>query len=293
MKVKLTILFFFFYFHSFAQADSNVFKHKDTLAGLQTEIMLHPADGNTAYTLKKNEFIYVQSPLTLPMPSFGWWGITDRITAEFDFLPILGGLLTKPHIPWPSLNFRFGLRKQNKLIPALAFETMFQYLFDTIDQSNNPFFASWRQGASWYNHLNASWCIKRVFFIHVSAGATYSQYLQLINKDSVKYQEKTFIEKVTPDLSLSLDYRKKRISYHATVSYGSTFIGIDNVPRKFQVIYAIRLAPFYKNKFGILRSMRLEWPGVFVSFPTIKAHGYLPVWVPYFYWQWTIKQKKK
>jgi len=76
---------------------------------LQTETFLHPADGFTAYTLKKNEFIYNQSPFTLPLPSWAWWGITDHITAEIDLLPLIGGLFEKPHLPVPSFNFRFKL----------------------------------------------------------------------------------------------------------------------------------------------------------------------------------------
>lgn len=59
--------------------------------GLQSDIMLHPTDGFTAYTLKKNEIVYCQSPFTLPLPSWAWWGITDKITAEIDLLPLLGG----------------------------------------------------------------------------------------------------------------------------------------------------------------------------------------------------------
>ena len=96
-------------------------------SNLQNEILLHPADGFTAYTLKKNEFLYCQSPFTLPFPSWAWWGITDKITAELDLLPLLGGFFQEPYLPVPSLNFRFKLREQNGLVPAVAFETMFQH----------------------------------------------------------------------------------------------------------------------------------------------------------------------
>jgi len=94
-------------------------------------------------------------------------------------------------------------------------------------------------------------------------------------------------------MSITLDYRFKRISYHTTVSYGTTFIGIDNVPRKFQIVYSIRAAPFYKNKYGILRNFRFEWPGFYVGFPSVKAGSYVPIFIPYFYWQWTIKNRQK
>lgn len=266
---------------------------KDSLQGLQTDVFLHPADGFTAYTLKKRTFIYNQSPLSLPLPSWAWWGITDNITAEIDLLPLLGGFFQKPNLPVPSFNFRFKLKDQNKLNPALAFETMFQYLYNPIDQSNNIYFASWRKGASWFNRVNASWCIKSKFYIHVSAGVTYSHYLRLINKDSQYYKEKIFVDKISPDASLTFDYRFKRISYHATVSYGTTFIGIDNVPRKFQIVYSVRVAPFYKFKYGILRNFRFDWQGFYVAFPDIMASAYIPIFIPYVYWQWTIKNRQK
>nr|WP_299206993.1 hypothetical protein [uncultured Brumimicrobium sp.] len=74
-KALLVGSLFLLFFNSLGQGDS--------LRGLQAETLLHPADGFTAYTLKKNEFVYNQSPFTLPFPSWAWWGITDRITAEY------------------------------------------------------------------------------------------------------------------------------------------------------------------------------------------------------------------
>jgi hypothetical protein len=97
-----------------------VFGQDDSLKGIQNDIFLHPADGFTAYTLKKNEFVYCQSPFTLPFPSWAWWGITDKITAEIDLLPLVGGLFQEPNLPVPSFNFRFKLKEQSGLIPTLS-----------------------------------------------------------------------------------------------------------------------------------------------------------------------------
>jgi len=89
--------------------------------------MLHPGDAFTGNVLKKGEFVYNQA-LT-PYPSWAWWGITDRITAELDFECWLGGV--------PSFNFRLGILKQKHIIPTIAFETMFQYLKNEQDQFHN------------------------------------------------------------------------------------------------------------------------------------------------------------
>lgn len=272
---------------SFSQSIKNTDTIKNTLEGLQAEIYLHPVNSFTAYTLKQGEAVYNQALPSLPIPSWAWIGITDWLTAEIDLLPLVGGLFTEPHLPVPSFNFRFKLTEQNHAIPALAFETMYQYLYHEFDQSSNPYFATWRKGSSWYNHINASWNMSPHFYIHASLGATYAQYIRLINKDSINYQEKIFENKITPDASLGFDYRFKRFSYHLTTSYGTTFNYIDNVPRKFEIMYGVRVAPFYKNRFGIIRTFRFEWVGFYNQFPDINAEAFVPIFIPYIYWQWT------
>lgn len=271
---------------------SNAYSQEDSLKGLQSDIYLHPLNSSTAYTLQKGEFVCNQAPASLPFPSWAWVGITDWLTAEIDLLPLLGGLFVDPYLPVPSFNFRFRLLEQRKLRPALAFETMYQFLYKEFDQSTNPYFATWRKKGSWYNHLNASWKIKSKFYIHASVGATYANSLRLVNKDSMHYQEKVFTNKISPDISIGLDYRLKRISFHVTTTYGTTFNYIDNVPRKFEIMYGIRLAPFYKSRFGFLSKFRLEWAGFYNAFPDIHAKVYVPIFIPYLYWQWTFKKKQ-
>lgn len=264
------------------------------LRGLQTDILLHPADGFTAYTLKKNEFVYCQSPFTLPFPSWAWWGITDNITAEIDLLPIIGGIFQEPHLPVPSLNFRFKLINQKNWRPQIAFETMYQHLWRNQNQSNQDNLRIERQsGNSWYNHINMSWYNQKKLHFHLSFGATYTENLLIENKDSLNYKGKFFNKTFNPDFSASVDFRPKPwLSAHFTASYGTTFVYLDNIPRKYQLSYGFRVAPFYKNKYGFLRALRAEFIGFYMYLPDADAtiESVLPIF-PYFYWQWTFKKK--
>ena len=273
---------------------NNSFCQSDSLKGIQTDIMLHPCDAFTAYTLKKNEFIYNQSPFTLPLPSWAWWGITDRITAEIDLLPLVGGLFVPPHLPVPSLNFRFRL--YNKPHLSIAFETMFQHLWTAQNQSNGPaLFVERYPGSSWYNRFNFSWYNQKKLRFHFSAGATYSEELFIASLDSTNFRSRYFQRTVNPDLSASVDWRPTPwISMHLTASYGTTFVYLDNVPRKYELNYGFRIAPFYKCKWGLLRSFRTEFSGLYMFFPDAKEYitNYFPIF-PYFYWQWTCKKKEK
>ena len=265
-----------------------VYGQTDTLKGLQRETFLHPADGFTAYTLKKGEFVYNQSLFTLPLPSWAWWGISDNITAEIDLLPLIGGLFVEPYLPIPSFNFRFKLFNQDKLVPAAAFETMYQHLWNTVTQSDQPNVIISRKGNSWYNHFNFSWRLNPKFYMHVSIGATYVENLYFSNNNKQNLIEKFYPKSFSPDFSLSADYRiSPWISLHATGSYGTTFVYLDNIPRKVQVSYGFRIAPFYKNRRGILRTLRAEFIGYYIYLPDIRESikALLPIY-PYFYWQW-------
>lgn len=260
----------------------------DSLKGLQTETFLHPADGFTAYTLEKGEFVYCQSPFTLPLPSWAWWGITDDITAEIDLLPLIGGLFQEPHLPVPSFNFRFKIIEQRKLRPAMAFETMYQHLWNTVTQSDQPNAVVKRKGNSWYNHLNFSWKINPKLYMHLSVGVTYVENLYFSNNKTEDLIEKFYPKLWSPDFNISIDYRVKPwLSLHATGSYGTTFVYLDNIPRKGQISYGFRIAPFYKSKWGILRTFRAEIIGFYIYLPDINESikSIVPIF-PYFYWQW-------
>ncbi len=290
MKALIIILTFYLCF-SF-----NTFSQKDSLKGIQTETFLHPTDGFTAYTLKKNELVYNQSPFTFPLPSWAWWGITDKITMEIDLLPLIGGLFQKPHLPVPSLNFRFKLYEQKGIIPSIAFETMFQHLWNDVYQSEppNPIVMRKAGSSSWYNRFNFSWQLSPRFYTHFSVGATYGEKIFYSNNDSLNLKEKFYPSSFTPDFNLSFDYRMKPwISLNGTLSYGTTFVYLDNIPHKQQISYGFRVAPFYKSKYGFLRTLRAEFIGFYIYLPDVdaKTEFLLPIF-PYLYWQWTVKSKK-
>ena len=56
---------------------------------IKDDAYLHPVDCITPYTLEKGEWLYAQSLQTLPFPSWAFVGITDKLTAQIDFLPWL------------------------------------------------------------------------------------------------------------------------------------------------------------------------------------------------------------
>jgi len=245
--------------------------------GLLNQTMLHPADAFTAYTFNKGEWA-VNLPFALS-PGWVWWGVTPWLTTELDLECWLGGV--------PSFNFRFRLADQIGIRPALAYETMFQYIFgqgfdllDSYDTLN-----VWRRGASWYNHLNASWLLTDRFRIHLSAGATFSEYLRVENANRQGYSGAVYHNRLAPDISLGLDFRAARwLSLHSTASYGTTFTYLDNVPRKYQWTAGARIAPFPNHRWGILRTFRAELIALYFYFPQAGES----VWGPmgYVFWQW-------
>ncbi len=244
--------------------------------GFKSEIMLHPVDAFTAYTLKKGEWIYNQA--FTPYPSWFWWGIADNITTELDAECWLGGVV--------SFNFRFKLLNQKKLFPTIAFETMYQYLPREIDQLDAyDSLSVKRKGNLWYNRLNLSWKIKSNFYLNVSGGATYLGNLTIDNADTVNYTGETYKNRVTPDISAGVDFRAfEWLSLHAAASYGTTFIYLDNVPRKQQFNVGARFAPFYGHKNGMLRNFRMELAILTFRFKEVDHIVNGPL--GFIYWQW-------
>jgi hypothetical protein len=244
--------------------------------GLISENMLHPVDASTAYTFKKGEWAYNQA-LT-PYPSWAWWGVTDFLTIELDFEAWLGGV--------PSFNLRFALSEQKHLKPAIAFETMYQFLSNEFDLLEDYEYLNInRKGNSWYNRVNLSWEVSKKSYLHLSTGATYSEMLVIENNDTTNYKGNRYSNLISPDFSISIDYRfKKWISLHLTGSYGSTFLYLDNVPLKQQVAIGTRLAPFINDKLGFLRNFRIEI--AIISFYFKDADERVGGPIGFIYWQW-------
>ncbi len=253
---------------------------QDLDRSLLTERMLHPLDSYTAYTFHKGEWAY-NFPVLGLTPGWMWWGITDWMTAELDIECWLGGV--------PSFNFRFGLARKNGIRPALAYETMYQYLrkeIDLIDGYDTLHVV--RKGHNWYNRINASWLILKRLRLHVSLGGTFSEYLLLENDNRPEYYGQVFENLLSPDISLGIDWRiTKWLSCHGTGSYGTTFVYLDNVPRKYQFAYGFRVAPFLKCRWGFLRNMRIETTSLTFYFSEARETVTLPIPIfPYIYWQW-------
>lgn len=257
---------------------------------LQTEALLHPLDGFTAYTLEQGELVCNQSPLTLPLPSWAWIGVTDWLTAEIDLLPLLGGFFVEPHAPVPSFNFRFRVRDGGRTGVTIAIETMVQHLWRPLAQEDGPTLRIVREGTSWFTRLNASFPITGRLRFHASIGATYAEDIEISNNDEVHPVGEHHRDDISPDVSLAIDFRwKPWISLHATGSVGTTFVYSDNQPRKLEVMYGFRIAPFLRSRRGILRTMRMEFPAFIIHHPESGTGFVWPVpLVPYVYWQWTL-----
>ncbi len=260
---------------------------------LNDDAYLHPVDCVTPYTLEKGEWIYAQSIQTLPFPSWAFYGITDKLTAQIDLLPWLYGTFSELKKPIPSLNFRYRFNEQRGLIPTIGIEAMFIHFWDTLQRFKTPTMTVWENCSYFHFKPSISYRIKDKFFVNLSFGMDYISELILQNNDINNFQNKTFSRSWNPNYAIGFNYRpSKWISYHFAYNYGSTLSFLENVPRKIQITYGVRVAPFYKNKFGILRNLRIEFVGINGYFADIDAKQTFPIPIyPYIYWQWR-KEKK-
>ena len=240
----------------------------------------------TPYTLKKGEWIYAQSLQTLPFPSWAFVGITDNLTAQLDLLPWVFGLFSEFRKPIPSINLRYRFNEQQGGIPTMAVEAMFVHFWDTLQRFQTPALAVWENGSYFHFKPIIGYTFKEKWNINLSVGVDYIGELILENNETKL--TKSFINSWNPNASININYRPSDwISYHIGYSYGSTLTYLENVPRKHQFNYGFRIAPFYKNRFGILRHLRIELAAINGFFPDIQAQQVFPIPIfPYFYWQW-------
>lgn len=248
---------------------------------------LHPVDGITPYTFRKGEWFYAQSLLTLPGPGWAFVGLTDRLTLQLDFTPLIGGLFIEPNYPIPSVSLRYKILDQKAFLPTFSMEGQFFHLWGPLNRFDVHEFSLYQNGS--YFHLKAAFGYAfEPFFVNFSAGFDYIQQMWW-QKDSVTIN--TLNPNLNPDFSFGVSYRPNNwISYHIAASYGSTLTYFENVPRKIQLNYGIRMAPFYKNRHGILRNLRIEMISINAWFPDIQRYSGIPVPVyPLIYWQWQRK----
>lgn len=256
--------------------------------GLGVEPELHPLDGFTAETLRAGEVFYAQSPATLPLPSWAFIGVTDWLTVEVDLLPLLGGFFVEPHLPVPSVDLRFRLLEKRGFRPGVALETMVQYLYGTNVQEHSPNLVVTREALSWFARVNVSQPLGRGFTAHGSFGFTLAESIKIENRDRMTYHGRHHRWTASPDASIALGWHaSRRLALFATASYGTTFTFLDNVPRKLQATYGLRVAPFVASRYSILRTLRVELAAIHMYFPDARESMSLPlpIW-PYFYWQW-------
>lgn len=256
--------------------------------GLLDETYLHPLDAFTARTLRAGEVLYAQPPS--PFPGWAQVGITDWLTLEIDLTPLIGGLFEDPHLPVPSENVRVQLYDGGRARPSFAVEVMGQYLWRPYDQEDLDHLRVTREGLGGFARATTSIPIGEHSWIHASIGASYQHSYAISNKDRTTSYTRVFEDHVDPDASLSLDWRVRRwVSLHLTGSYGATFVYSDNQPRKWQLGYGMRIAPFVGSSFGVLRTLRFELAALAMYRPDVRetAAIYLPL-IPYAYWQWQL-----
>lgn len=255
---------------------------------LKDDAYLHPIDIITPYTLKKGEWIYAQSIQTVPFPSWAFVGVTDKLTAQIDLLPWIYGLFSEFKKPIPSLNFRYQLAKQDGIRPTIAVETMFVHFWDTLERFDTPKMRMYQNGSYFHFKPVIAYQLGSKWNINASLGVDYVDEVIMHKKVVDKPLSRTIAKSWNPNYAIGLDYRPSNwISYHVGYSYGSTLTYLENIPRKRQLTYGFRVAPFYKNKRKFLRNLRLELVAINSYFSDISTSQSFPIPLfPYVYWQW-------
>ena len=155
---------------------------------------------------------------------------------------------------------------------------MFVHFWDTLQRFETSSITMWENGSYFHFKPSIGYQIKDKWDVNLSVGVDYIGELIMKNNDSLNSQTKNFTNSWNPNFSIGIDYRPSNwISYHLGYTYGSTLTYLENVPRKHQLTYGFRIAPFYKNKFGLLRNMRIELLAINGFFPDINAKQIFPV----------------
>ena len=247
-------------------------------SGLVDEVMLHPLDAFTAFTLHQGEWKYNQA--LDPFPSWVEYGLTDRLTLQMDFNAWVGGV--------PGLFMRYRLN-QNVIQPELALESMILFISRKINVIEDyDYLNVLRKGVNWYVRINSSWQLSSRFYFHLSVGTTYADFIKIENAKRDSYHGKTYERTFSPDFSFAADWRISQwLSFHSTASYGTTFLYLDNEPRKYQFTYGFCIKPFRNNKRGFLRHFHVQLASLTIHYREAQETLSLPIPLyPFFYWQW-------
>lgn len=251
--------------------------------GLLSEPALNPGDISTSDVLRKNEWSYNQ-PL-IPAPGWMRWGLTENLTVQLDFTAWIFGV--------PSANFRYSFSRAESGRSNLALEMMYVYfvpdhpeLQDFNKDDKNLFIQ--RKGHTGYAKISGSHEYQSQLILYGSLGASYSQSYEVRNENRSRSYGKEFEKLWDPTATLAVEYRATpNLAYHFNASYGETFFLMENRPRKHQIVYGVRLAPYLTDKKSFYRNIRFELNALYFSFPDAREEYVLPLPIyPYAYWQW-------
>ena len=270
-----------------------LFGQNDTLKKkehpLNNDTYLHPIDANTPYTLKRGEWFYAQSYQTLPLPGWAFVGLTDKLTLQLDLTPIIGGFFVEPHYPLPSISLRYKIFDQKNIKPTFSIESQFFHIWQSLERFEVDGINLYQEGSYFHFKTMFGYGLGPLY-LDFSIGFDYINKMWW-EKDSIIIN--TLTQNLNPNYSVSISYRpSKWISYHIATSYGATLTYFENAPRKRQFSYGVRIAPFYRNRFGILRNMRIELISVNAWFNDIDKYSGFPLPLyPLLYWQWESTKK--
>jgi len=251
---------------------------------INDDTYLHPIDVNTPYTLKKGEWFYAQSFQTLPLPGWAFVGLTDKLTLQLDLTPIIGGFFVEPHYPLPSVSLRYKIFEQKNIRPTFSIESQFFHIWQSLERFEVDKISLYQEGSYFHFKTMFGYEIKPLY-IDFSIGVDYINNMWW-EQDNIVIN--TLNQNINPNFSIGISYRSSKwISYHIATSYGATLTYFENAPRKIQFSYGVRVAPFYKNRYCILRNIRIELISVNAWFNDIDKYSGFPLPLyPLFYWQW-------
>jgi len=240
----------------------------------QDEPALAPLTLWTSDVLRQKEWFFCP---------WGWtaFGITDRITLEWDWMLAVGLC--------PAGYIKVNYYRDPKC--ALSFDLLDYYirpqLVDTVEdfQPGYQFIGYKISGNLAWLHASATYSLTQKLRAHVTTGFSYTGYYKIWRKDPLPIITAEFTSRISPDLWCGLEYNAhKSVHLIAALLYGNSFGFWDQIPRKLQVIGGVSWAPFPDNWWGILRRWRLD-VGIFNTYflEIDREQGFLPA--PYFYWQ--------
>lgn len=247
---------------------------------LRSQANLHPLDTFTADTLKEGEWYYGQPPI--PAPGYSFYGLTENTTIQLDYTAWLGGV--------PSFNLRQKLFGNNRSKLRVSTEFMIIYMDESLDEmdEDQDYLFIKREGTNGYARVNLSYRLTDDVRLHGSLGFSYSEYLRISNENRPQPIGEEFVDLVDPTFMLGYEhYITDNLMFVGNISYGETWLLLENRPRKEQLVYGFRWTPFTNSSRPILKNMAVDLIALFARFPDAEeelAFG-VPLF-PVFTWQW-------